>query len=112
MRISVIIPNYNGEGLVGPCLDSLLSQTRPANQVIVNLVQAMGVKDETELHTLVESGRRMRELSSSDVDLERFRDECLDGLKLVLQREPTWRNGVLARLGSESEVGESGNGDG
>lgn len=34
-HISIIIPNYNGERFLGPCLDSLASQTRPPDKVIV-----------------------------------------------------------------------------
>jgi len=35
LQICVIIPNYNGEALLGPCLDSILAQSRPPGQVIV-----------------------------------------------------------------------------
>jgi hypothetical protein len=35
MRVTVVIPNYNGERLLGPCLDSLAAQTRPAERVVV-----------------------------------------------------------------------------
>lgn len=35
MRMEVIIPNYNGEGLLPGCLDSLFRQTRPAERVTV-----------------------------------------------------------------------------
>ncbi len=35
MRICVIIPNYNGEAWLGPCLDSLAAQSRPPESVIV-----------------------------------------------------------------------------
>lgn len=35
MRVSVIIPNYNGENFLGACLDSLLGQTRRPERVIV-----------------------------------------------------------------------------
>jgi GT2 family glycosyltransferase len=35
LKIAVIIPNYNGENFIGACLDSLLEQTRPADEVIV-----------------------------------------------------------------------------
>ena len=35
MKASIIIPNYNGEDFLGPCLDSLLNQTRAPDHVIV-----------------------------------------------------------------------------
>lgn len=35
MRVAVVIPNYNGEHLLGPCLDSLAAQTAPAARVVV-----------------------------------------------------------------------------
>lgn len=35
MRISVVIPTYNEEAMIGPCLAHLQAQTRPANEIIV-----------------------------------------------------------------------------
>jgi glycosyltransferase involved in cell wall biosynthesis len=35
MRISVVIPCYNEESMIGPCLASLLAQTRKADEIIV-----------------------------------------------------------------------------
>ena len=35
MQVTVIIPNYNGERWLTPCLDSLAAQTRPARRVVV-----------------------------------------------------------------------------
>ena len=35
MRISVVIPVYNGEATLAGCLESLLSQTHPAHEIIV-----------------------------------------------------------------------------
>jgi glycosyltransferase involved in cell wall biosynthesis len=35
MRISVIIPTYNRAALIGETLDSILAQTRPADEIIV-----------------------------------------------------------------------------
>jgi len=35
MRVAVVIPNYNGERQLGPCLDSLAAQTAPAARVVV-----------------------------------------------------------------------------
>lgn len=34
-RISVVIPNYQGEKFLAGCLDSLLRQTRPADEIVV-----------------------------------------------------------------------------
>lgn len=33
--VSVVIPNYNGVKLLQPCLDSLLAQSRPVDEIIV-----------------------------------------------------------------------------
>jgi GT2 family glycosyltransferase len=33
--VSIVIVNYNGAELLGPCLDSVLSQTRPFDEIIV-----------------------------------------------------------------------------
>jgi GT2 family glycosyltransferase len=35
LRICVIIPNFNGETMIGTCLDSLSAQTRPPDRVTV-----------------------------------------------------------------------------
>lgn len=35
MRISVVIPCYNEESMIGPCLASLAAQTRKADEIIV-----------------------------------------------------------------------------
>lgn len=34
-RISVVIPAYNEESMIGPCLEAVLAQSRPADEVIV-----------------------------------------------------------------------------
>ncbi len=34
-RVSVIVPNFNGAGFLGRCLDSLAAQSHPAHEVIV-----------------------------------------------------------------------------
>lgn len=34
-RISVVIPVYNEESMIGPCLEAVLAQSRPADEVIV-----------------------------------------------------------------------------
>jgi GT2 family glycosyltransferase len=34
-RISVVIPNYNGRNILPACLDAILRQTRPPDEIIV-----------------------------------------------------------------------------
>lgn len=35
LTVAVVIPTWNGLALLGPCLDALANQTRPADQVVV-----------------------------------------------------------------------------
>ncbi|MFI4903425.1 MAG: glycosyltransferase family 2 protein, partial [Burkholderiales bacterium] len=35
MRVSVVMPMYNGEAYVAEALDSVLAQTRPADEIVV-----------------------------------------------------------------------------
>jgi GT2 family glycosyltransferase len=34
-RVAVVVPNYNGAGFIGDCLDALLAQERPPDDVVV-----------------------------------------------------------------------------
>lgn len=53
MRISVIIPNFNGREFLGACLDSLLRQTRPAERVmVVDNGSSDGSRELAERHPL------------------------------------------------------------
>ena len=35
MRLSVVVTTYNGRALLGPCIESLLAQTRPLDEIVV-----------------------------------------------------------------------------
>ena len=36
VRISVVVPVYNGEEVIGPCIDSLLAQTHAPEIIVVD----------------------------------------------------------------------------
>ena len=77
--------------------------------LVAVFVQALGVRDESELKTLVESGRRLERLADpSAVSLEHYRDEAVELLRMVLMEYPEWRGEVLVRLGDPVGVSENG----
>ena len=80
------------------------------NTFILQLNQTLGIRDEAELRSLVESGRRLQTLTADATSsLESFRDEALGVLLDCLSVRPEWRGDVLARLGVKA-LPESTNG--
>lgn len=82
----------------------------PASVVQVNFLRAVGAETESELMNLVADGRRLQQMSESELSLETCRDEALQLISDVLKRRPEWRPMVLDRLGSGAEVVETTNG--
>jgi hypothetical protein len=83
-----------------------------AQHNIANIfIGQLGLKDETELTRLVNSGKKFEELQAEGVNLERYRDDSIQVLKDVLKLHPEWRVQVMKELSSvAAEVGENGHG--
>ena len=87
--------------------------------IAIQFVQALGVRDEDELRSLVESGRKLERLKADAASsLEEYREAGLDLLRLVVRERPTWKEEILARLEAVSvaeviapTVAESENGE-
>lgn len=87
-----------------------LTATEP--QVLIAILQQYGVKDEQEMQTLVESGRRMAQVQQSvTADPGAFLEDGLALVEAVLRLEPGRLPEVLRRLGQVSGAQEvNGNG--
>jgi hypothetical protein len=86
-----------------------LVQAEP--MMLVSVFNRIGVRDEQELQSLIESGRRVMRLErDARAALPEFRDEALELLRLVLQERPEWRAEVVAKLsaGASHTNGASG----
>jgi hypothetical protein len=64
------------------------------------IVMRFGVRDEAELESLIEGGRKLEQITA-DVDswLEKLRDDAVEVLRQIFLRRPEFRSGVLESLG-------------
>ena len=84
--------------------------TGATQNVVINLYSSLGVKDEVELGELIESGRRMKQLTEGSFDLDAAEESVVELARTIFSLAPERREGILARLGSSAEVIESENG--
>lgn len=69
------------------------------SQVVVQVHQSLGVRDERELAELVESGRRMEQLKAdASTSLEEYANEAAEMLLQVFRERPELREGVMMKL--------------
>ena len=84
-------------------------------QVLVTLNASLGVRDETELRDLVDTGRRVKMLTeSADArGIFQFEGDAIELLKAIIQMQPERRGAIIAQLDSGAELveAESGNGE-
>jgi hypothetical protein len=74
------------------------------------LVQQLGVRDQSELEKLVHSGRKLEQLQQdASASHEDFRDEAVELLLMLFRSHPEWRAQAVKRLSSEALEAE-GNG--
>ena len=79
-------------------------------QVMIGILQRFGLREESELGALVESGRRLHELTQESGSLETMRSDALAVLQHCIRVEPQSREAILGALGGA--VGHNGAGDG
>lgn len=95
---SVIIPTYNRAGLIGECLESVLSQTRPAREVIV---VDDGSTDDTQ-DVLARFGDRIRTLRQDNAGVAAARNRGLQAARgewiTFLDSDDLWTADRLAVL--------------
>jgi hypothetical protein len=76
-------------------------------QVSIQLYAALGVRDDGELKSLVEGGRKLERLREG-VDILAARERALEVLELALREDPAWRSEVLARVGGQVQEAREG----
>jgi hypothetical protein len=76
-----------------------LRWTGGQTNLVVALVQQLGVRDEAELHELIGQGRQLARIrQDATASLEGCREQAIELLSLVLTKRPDWREEVMSRL--------------
>ena len=79
-------------GLLGKATGEI--QTGVKINVLNAVYQRLGVKDEAELMSLIESGRKLIRLQENeDTSFEEYRDDAVEVLKMLFGEHPEWHRG-------------------
>jgi len=84
-------------GLLGKATGEIQTGTQVQLNVLAGVWQRLGVKDEDELRTLVESGRE-REAMRANLSHEQMFESGLEVLSMVVIKHPEWGPQVAERL--------------
>lgn len=109
-RVSVVIPNWNGKHLLGPCLDSLALQSHPDIEVIVvDNASHDGSADFVKSHhadvTLVELERNLGFAPATNRGVERSTGQIIAFLNNDTVCHPDWTAEVAKALDRDDDIG-------
>lgn len=73
----------------------------------VAVFMRFGVRDDAELQSLIEGGRKFKEMKQDATNLEDYAEDCVELLQAIFRKCPQLQPGILKRLGTHAIVVES-----
>lgn len=109
-QISVIVPNYNGRDVLSACLDALLRQTRPPDEIIVVDDASVDgspalVRERYPQVTLVVMPVNGGFCRAANVGLRAAKGDLLALLNNDTEADPAWLAELVATLEAHPDIG-------
>ncbi len=111
-QISVIVVNWNGERVIGPCLQSLARQTLRPHQVIVvdngsldNSLQVVHAFEDLLPLTVVPVGENLGFARANNIGIALATGEAIALLNNDAEAEPQWLEELVATMGRHEGCG-------